>query len=183
MIITKKDKDLLDRCIRTVPDFPKKGILFYDITTLLLNPKSFKKAIDVMYNAARKLKFDKIAAVESRGFVFGSTLAYKFKKGFILVRKEGKLPSETISYSYGLEYGTSTVEIHKDAIKPGDKILVVDDLLATGGTAKAIQSIVESLGGKTIGYLFLIELEGLKGREKLAEQAHPISIISILKYS
>ena len=157
----------LARLIRDVPDFPKKGILFKDITTLLRDPEAFREAIDAL--AARYVdeRIDEVVAVESRGFVFGAPLAYKLGAGFVPVRKPGKLPAQTTSVEYSLEYGTSTLEIHLDAIQPGQRILLVDDLLATGGSAKAAAELVERLGGVIVGLAFLIELEFLQGAAKL----------------
>lgn len=157
----------LARLIRDVPDFPKKGILFKDITTLLRDPEAFREAIDAL--AARYVdeRIDEVVAVESRGFVFGAPLAYKLGAGFVPVRKPGKLPAQTTSVEYSLEYGTSRLEMHLDAIQPGQRILLVDDLLATGGSAKAAAELVERLGGVIVGLAFLIELEFLQGAAKL----------------
>lgn len=155
--------------IRTIPDFPKKGILFYDITTLLKDASAFSFAIDEFYQYFKDKKIDKIIAVESRGFIFAAPLAYKLKAGFIPIRKLGKLPAETVSFSYELEYGTSEVEIHKDAINKGDKVLILDDLLATGGTMFAAKNLIEKLGGEIVGFAFLIELKELQGREKIKD--------------
>jgi len=157
----------LARLIRDVPDFPKKGILFKDITTLLRDPEAFREAIDAL--AARYVdeRIDEVVAVESRGFVFGAPLAYKLGAGFVPVRKPGKLPAQTTSVEYSLEYGTGRLEMHLDAIQPGQRILLVDDLLATGGSAKAAAELVERLGGVIVGLAFLIELEFLQGATKL----------------
>ena len=157
----------LARLIRDVPDFPKKGILFKDITTLLRDPEAFREAIDAL--AARYVdeRIDEVVAVESRGFVFGAPLAYKLGAGFVPVRKPGKLPAQVTSVEYSLEYGTSRLEMHLDAIQPGQRILLVDDLLATGGSAKAAAELVERLGGVIVGLAFLIELECLQGARKL----------------
>jgi len=168
----------LKKYIRNIPDFPKKGILFRDITTLLNNKIAFKKAIDVLAGEFKDKKIDCIVAIESRGFIFGGALSYKLGTAFVPVRKKGKLPYKTISATYDLEYGTDTLEIHEDAFKPGANILILDDLLATGGTAKAVASLVEELKGKIIGICFLIELAALKGREKL--KGYPVT--SIIKY-
>ncbi|HIP97504.1 MAG TPA: adenine phosphoribosyltransferase [Anaerolineae bacterium] len=153
--------------IRDVPDFPKKGILFKDITTLIKDPEAFQTAIDMMFDYCKDMPVDVVAAIESRGYIFGGVLAYKLGAGFVPVRKEGKLPAETIRVEYSLEYGTAVLEMHKDAIEPGQKVLVVDDLLATGGTAKATIDLVEELGGEVVAVLFLIDLTFLKGVEKL----------------
>ena len=154
--------------IRNIPDFPIAGIQFKDITTLLKDGPAFKQAVDQMYENFKDLQVDKIAAIESRGFIFGSALAYKLGIGQVPIRKPGKLPAETISEEYALEYGTDKMEMHVDAISEGEKVLLVDDLLATGGTAAASCNLVEKLGGKVVGLAFLIELGFLKGRDKLS---------------
>ncbi len=153
--------------IRDVPDFPKKGILFKDITTLLKDREAFRMSIEMMGDLYRDVPVDKIIAVESRGFIFGSALAYNMGTGFIPVRKPGKLPAATERVTYELEYGTDSLEIHKDAIQPGERVLIVDDLLATGGTAAGVAKLVEKLQGKVAGVAFLIELSFLNGRDKL----------------
>jgi adenine phosphoribosyltransferase len=153
--------------IRDVPDFPQKGILFKDITTLLKNPAAFRAAVDLLAGKYREKQIDKVVAVESRGFIFGSILAYELKCGLVLARKAGKLPHQTIREEYALEYGTAVLEIHVDGIGNGERVVVVDDLLATGGTALAAVRLVETLGGKVEGIEFLIELGFLRGREKL----------------
>jgi adenine phosphoribosyltransferase len=157
----------LAKCIRTIPDFPKPGILFRDVTTLLLDPVALKKSVDMLCAEFKGTKIDKIAAVESRGFTFGAAMAYKLGCGLVLVRKKGKLPHKTVGVSYDLEYGTDTLEVHEDAIKPGERVLIVDDLLATGGTVCAVTKLVKKLGGKIAGIAFLVELVDLKGKEKL----------------
>ncbi len=157
----------LAKCIREVPDFPIKGIRFKDITTLIKDPAAFKCAIDALTTPYQDKKIDLVAAIESRGFIFGAPIAYQLGAGLVVIRKEGKLPAATIRTEYSLEYGTNVVEIHQDAIKPGQRVLVVDDLLATGGSASATVELVEKLGGKVAGIAFLIELTDLKGREKL----------------
>ncbi len=164
--------------IREVPDFPKEGILFYDITTLLKNPVALKESIDQLTAHYRNLQIDAIAGIESRGFIFGMPLAYQLGVGFLPVRKPGKLPAKTIAESYALEYGTNTLELHVDAVTEGQRILVVDDLLATGGTAQASCKLVERLGGKVVGVTFAIELTFLKGREKLAGY----EVFSLMQY-
>jgi len=169
-------EELLEK-IRNIPDFPKKGILFRDITPLLQDAISFRKAIDLLAEQCPK-EIDLIVSVEARGFILGAALAYKLGVGFIPVRKPGKLPYETEKVKYELEYGEDIVEIHKDAIKKGDKVLVFDDLLATGGTARAICDLVEKLGGEIKKVLFLIELASLKGREKLKEY----NVFSLIRY-
>jgi len=154
--------------IRDVPDFPMEGILFKDITTLLQKPDALKEAVDRLSNFAREQKSDVIVGVESRGFIFGMPIAYNLGLGFVPVRKPGKLPSEKISESYTLEYGTNTLEIHTDSVEPGQRILVVDDLLATGGTALATCKLIERLGGVVAGVAIAIELDFLHGRDKLS---------------
>lgn len=164
--------------IRDIPDFPKKGIIFKDITTLLKDPAALKAALDKMHQAVKDIKVDKIVALESRGFLFGMHLAYVLGVGFVPIRKPGKLPAETITEEYELEYGTDKIQIHKDGITKGEKILIVDDLLATGGTAKGALNLVKKLGGEVAGLLFLIELSFLNGRAKLQDE----KVISIINY-
>jgi len=153
--------------IRDIPDFPAKGIIFRDVTPLLKNSAAFQKAIDEMTKAMQGMNFDLIVSPEARGFIFGATLAYKLGKGFVPVRKPGKLPYETVSVEYDLEYGTAQLHMHSDAIQKGQRVVIVDDVLATGGTAAAIANLVESVGGEVIGMCFLIELTYLNPREKL----------------
>ncbi|SKB71255.1 adenine phosphoribosyltransferase [Lachnospiraceae bacterium] len=153
--------------IRTIPDYPQPGIMFRDITTVVEDPDGLKLAIDEMQRQLEGIDFDVVVGAESRGFVFGMPIAYNLHKGFVMVRKKGKLPCETIEQSYDLEYGQATVEMHKDSIKPGQKVVIVDDLIATGGTIEAIVKMVESLGGEVVHISFLLELAGLNGREKL----------------
>ena len=164
--------------IRGVPDFPIEGILFYDITTLLKNPAALRESVDRMVDRYRNVGIDKIVGIESRGFIFGMPLAYQLGVGFVPVRKPGKLPAETIAESYALEYGTNTLEIHTDAIEEDQTVLIVDDLLATGGTAQATCKLVEKLGGQVAGLAFAIELNFLKGREKL----EGYDIFSLIQY-
>lgn len=164
--------------IRSIQDYPKEGILFRDITTLLKDKDAFKLAIDKMAEQVKDKKIDLIVGAESRGFLIGSALAYKMNCGFIPVRKKGKLPYKTISEEYALEYGTDTLYMHGDAIKKGDNVLVVDDLIATGGTALAMIKMVEKLGGNVVGSSFLIELEELNGRKEI--EKYPINIL--IKY-
>ena len=159
--------DKLKNLIRNVPDFPKKGIGFKDITTLVKDGKAFQNAIDYIANNYNPEKIDLIVGIEARGFIFASALAYKWGKGVILVRKPGKLPAETVQEEYALEYGTDKIEIHKDAIAPDQRILIVDDLLATGGTIAATCRLIEKLDGKIVGIAFLIELGFLKGIDKI----------------
>lgn len=157
----------LARLVRSIPDFPIKGILFRDITTLIRDGEALQETIDTMVEHYIDTDIEVIAAIEARGWIFGSPLAYELGAGFVPIRKPSKLPAETIKVSYSLEYGTNTLEMHKDAITPGTKVLIVDDLLATGGSAKAACELVEKLGGKVVGLAFLIELVDLKGRDKL----------------
>lgn len=164
--------------IRNIPDFPIEGVLFRDITTLLNDVDTFIESIELMTDIVRKKKADKIIGIEARGFIFSAPIAYKLKIPLNLIRKPGKLPAETLSESYKLEYGENTVEIHKDAVKKGDKIVICDDLLATGGTARASAKLIEKLGGKVVSILFLIELTDLKGRDKL--KGYPVD--TIIKY-
>ena len=167
----------LKKYIRDIPGFPKKGIIFKDITTLLKNGKKFKEAVDLIAEKFKGKKIDAVLSVEARGFIFGAAVAYKLGTGLIPVRKKGKLPSKTYSVTYDLEYGTDTLEIHCDAFKKGSRILIVDDLLATGGTVKAVTKMVEDMGGNVAGIAFLIELTPLKGREKLKGY----NILSLIK--
>ncbi len=157
----------LSKMIRDVPDFPVEGILFKDITTLIKDPTAFAEAIDRMMVPFADREIDIVVAIESRGFIFGAPIAYRLGAGFAPVRKEGKLPAATIRAEYSLEYGSNVLEIHKDAILPGQRVLVVDDLLATGGTAKATVDLVEDLGGRVVGVVFLIDLAFLHGVDKL----------------
>ena len=160
-------KDLKDY-VRSIPDFPEPGIIFRDITSILQSKEGLKLAIDKMQELLKDVDFDLIVGPESRGFIFGVPIAYNMNKAFVPVRKKGKLPCETVSIDYELEYGKASIEVHKDAIKPGQKVVIVDDLIATGGTIEAITKLVEMLGGKVVKIIFLIELKGLKGRERLA---------------
>ncbi len=168
----------LKELIRTIPDFPEKGILFRDITTLLKEPEGLQEALHQMQDAIKDMEYDVIVGPESRGFIFGVPLAYAEKKGFVPVRKPGKLPAAVYSQEYDLEYGKSCLEIHQDALKKGQKVLIVDDLLATGGTGRAIAQMVTRAGAEVVGFLFLIELEALGGRETLKD--YPVQ--SIIRY-
>jgi adenine phosphoribosyltransferase len=170
--------DHLRKLIREVPDFPKAGINFYDITTLLKDANGLKQTIDALTDAYRDEQIDTVIGVESRGFIFAAPLAYQLGAGFVPVRKPKKLPAECVSVSYELEYGHDTLEMHKDAVGEGHKVLIVDDLLATGGTAKAVVDLVEEMNGKIIGLLFLVELDFLKGREKF----NGYDVRSLIKY-
>ncbi len=158
----------LEEYVRSIPDFPEPGIIFRDVTSVLQDKDGLKLAIDQMQEMLKGIEFDIIAGPESRGFIFGVPIAYNLNKAFIPVRKKGKLPCETVSMDYDLEYGKATIEIHKDAIKPGQKVVIVDDLIATGGTIEAITKLIEMLGGEVVKIIFLMELKGLKGRDKLA---------------
>lgn len=169
----------LEDYVRTIPNFPKEGIMFRDMTTVVKDPEGLQLAIQTMQKSLENLDFDIIAGAESRGFIFGMPLAYNLKKGFVMIRKKGKLPAETIEESYDLEYGTATIEMHKDAIKPGQKVVIVDDLIATGGTAKAMVDLIEKAGGKVVQLNFLMELEGLEGRKALKGY----NVVSAIKYS
>ena len=164
--------------IRSVPNFPIEGIIFYDITTMLKNPVALKESIDRLTSHYQNAGVDMVVGIESRGFIFGIPLAYNLGAGFVPVRKPSKLPAEIIAESYALEYGTNSLEIHVDAIEKGQKVLIVDDLLATGGTAKATCNLVEKLGGQVVGLAFAIELNFLKGRERL----QGFDVFSLLQY-
>ena len=158
----------IEEYVRSIPDFPEPGIIFRDVTSILQDADGLQLAIDLMQKKLEGLDFDVIAGAESRGFIFGTPIAYNMHKPFVRVRKKGKLPCETISREYDLEYGTATIEMHKDAIKPGQKVVVIDDLIATGGTIEAAIKLIEELGGEVVKVVFLMELAGLNGREKLA---------------
>ena len=160
-------KDKLKRLIRDIPDFPKKGIIFKDITPLLKDGSAFRQAVDVLADRHKGKRIDLVASVEARGFILGAAIAYKLGTGVVPIRKKGKLPYKTVSVTYDLEYGTDTLEMHEDAISRGEKVLIVDDLLATGGTASAVCELVKKSGGEVVEIAFLIELEFLKGRNKL----------------
>lgn len=155
----------LEDYVTDIPDFPEKGIIFRDITSVTQHPDGLRLAIDTMQESLKGLDFDVVVGAESRGFIFGAPIAYNLNKSFVPIRKKGKLPREVISEDYELEYGTATLEIHKDAILPGQKVILVDDLMATGGTAKAMIRLIERLGGEVVKLIFLIELAGLNGRE------------------
>ncbi len=170
--------DDLKTLIREVPNFPKPGINFYDITTLLKHPEGFRRTIDALAEQFRDTKVDTVIGIEARGFIFAPALAYHLGAGFVPVRKPRKLPAECASISYDLEYGQDTLEIHRDAIGEGHRVLIADDLLATGGTARAVVDLVEGLGGRVAGLTFVVELEFLPGRQKLAGY----DVRSLLKY-
>ncbi|MBE5926447.1 MAG: adenine phosphoribosyltransferase [Lachnospiraceae bacterium] len=168
----------IEEYVRSIPDFPEEGIIFRDVTSVLQDADGLHLSIDLMQEKISDIDFDVVVGPESRGFIFGVPIAYNLHKPFVPVRKKGKLPCETIEREYELEYGTATIEIHKDSIKPGQKIVIVDDLIATGGTIEAITKLVEELGGEVAGIVFLMELEGLKGREKL----EGYRVESVIKY-
>lgn len=170
--------DELKKLIREIPDYPKPGILFYDITTLLKDPKGLKETVDRMVEHFSGMKIDTVCGIEARGFIFAPVLAYHLGAGFVPVRKPNKLPGEREAVSYQLEYGTDTLEMHKDAVGPGSRVLIVDDLLATGGTASATASLVEKLGGEVTGLGFVVELEFLNGRHRL----DAFDVFSLLQY-
>jgi len=170
--------DDLKKYIRNIPDFPKKGILFRDITTLLSNKDRFGQVVDTLYERYKDKNIDAVVAVDSRGFIFGGALAYKLGAGMTLVRKKGKLPHKTLSATYSLEYGEDTLEIHEDAFKPGARVLLIDDLLATGGTMAAVVDLVKKLKGEIVDVTFIIELSDLNGRAKLKDTP----VYSMVKY-
>ena len=174
MIDTEKLREL----IRDVPDYPKKGVVFKDITTLIKKGDAFDEVINIFFEKCKDKKVDLVAAVESRGFIFGGVLANRLKVGFIPIRKFGKLPARTVEQKYDLEYGTDTLEIHKDAVSPGQRVLIVDDLLATGGTIQATCRLIEKLGGEVAGILVMIELGFLNGRDKLKDY----DLFTLIKY-
>lgn len=159
----------LEEYVRSIPDFPEEGIIFRDVTSVLGDADGLQLAINTMQEKVEDLDFDIVVGPESRGFIFGTPIAYNLKKPFVLIRKKGKLPCETVSIDYDLEYGKATIEMHKDSIKPGQKVLIVDDLIATGGTTEAMIKLIESLGGVVVGVVVMIELAGLKGRERLKD--------------
>lgn len=158
----------LEEYVRSIPDFPEPGIIFRDVTSVLQDAEGLHLAIDTMQDLVKDLDYDVVVGPESRGFIFGTPIAYNNRKPFVLIRKKGKLPCETVEKSYDLEYGQATIEMHKDSIQKGQKVLIVDDLIATGGTTEAMIQLIESLGGVVVGVVVLMELAGLKGRERLA---------------
>ena len=159
----------IEEYVRSIPDFPEPGIIFRDVTSVLQDADGLQLAVDSMQDCLEGVEFDVITGLESRGFIFGMPIAYNLHKPFVLVRKKGKLPCETVEKEYDLEYGKATIEMHKDAIKPGQKVVLIDDLIATGGTMEAAAKLVEELGGEVVKIIFLMELAGLKGRERLKE--------------
>jgi adenine phosphoribosyltransferase len=170
--------DELKRLIREVPDFPKPGINFYDITTLLKHPEGFRRTIEALTAEFEGIEADTVIGIESRGFIFAPVLAHRLGAGFVPVRKPGKLPAEKVSISYALEYGQDTLEMHRDAVGEGHRVIIADDLLATGGTARAVVDMVENMGGRVVGLGFVVELEFLPGRQKL--EGHDVR--SLIKY-
>lgn len=158
----------LEDYVRSIPDFPEPGIIFRDVTTILQDPDGLHLAVDLILDMLKDVDFDVVVGPESRGFIFGVPVAYEMRKGFVPVRKEGKLPFETLSMEYDLEYGSAVLEMHKDSIKPGQKVVIIDDLIATGGTIEAIIKLIEQLGGEVVKICFVMELAGLNGKEKLA---------------
>ena len=169
----------LEEYVRSIPNFPEEGIIFRDVTSVSQDKDSLRMSIDQMQENLKGIDFDVIVGPESRGFIFGVPIAYNLNKAFIPVRKKGKLPCETVEMEYALEYGTATIEMHKDSIQPGQKVVIIDDLIATGGTIEAITKLIEQLGGEVVKIVFLMELEGLKGREKL--KGYDVS--SVIKYA
>ena len=170
----------LKKYIRSIPDYPKKGILFRDITTLIKDENAFKESINLLAKLSNEIKFNKLAGIESRGFVFASALSYTLSTSFILLRKKGKLPYKKISQEFELEYGKATIEIHKDSVNKNDSVLIVDDLIATGGTAEAAAKLIEKSGGKVAGFLFAINLFDLGGVKKLEDKGY--SVFSLMEF-
>ena len=168
----------LEEYVRSIPDFPEPGIIFRDITTILQDPDGLHLAVDGLLKTLEGVDYDVVVGPESRGFIFGVPVAYAARKGFVPVRKKGKLPCETVSREYDLEYGSAEIEMHRDSIKPGQKVVLVDDLIATGGTIQAAAELVESLGGEVVKIIFLMELAGLKGRERLQKY----DVASVIRY-
>ncbi|MCQ2739613.1 MAG: adenine phosphoribosyltransferase [bacterium] len=180
MAITLNDYEYVREHVRQVPDFPKKGILFLDITTATKDAEAFRKSMDFLYEEFKNANLNYILGIESRGFIFGAALAAKLGIGFVPIRKPNKLPAETIKESYDLEYGSDTIEMHKDAVKSGDRVVIIDDLLATGGTAVAACNLVRKTGAEIVSTAFIIELDPLKGREKI--EANGVKVVSMLHY-
>lgn len=180
MTMTMNELDYVRSTVRQVPDFPKPGILFLDITTATKDAKAMNLMIDFLYKKFKDEKIDYVAGIESRGFIFGAPLACRLNAGFVPIRKPNKLPADTIKESYSLEYGTDTIEMHADAVKAGDRVLVIDDLLATGGTAVAACNLVKKVGAEVVASAFIIELDPLKGREKI--EANGVKVVSMLNY-
>ncbi|WP_417676546.1 adenine phosphoribosyltransferase [Roseibium sp.] len=170
----KTAREELIESIRTIPDYPKEGILFRDITTLLGNAKAFRRAVDALVQPWAGSKVDQIAGIEARGFILGGAVAHQLSAGFVPIRKKGKLPHETVSVAYSLEYGLDEMEMHKDAIKPGDKVILVDDLIATGGTAEAACKLLQSMGAEIVAACFIIDLPDIGGRQKIEALGVPV---------
>ena len=168
----------IEEYVRSIPDFPEPGIIFRDVTSILQDPDGLKLSIDLIQEKLEGVEFDVIAGTESRGFIFGVPVAYNLHKAFVPVRKKGKLPCETVSMEYELEYGTAAIEMHKDSIKPGQRVVLIDDLIATGGTIEAAIKLIEQLGGVVVKVVFLMELAGLKGRDKLKDY----DVESVIRY-
>ena len=168
----------LEEYVRSIPDFPQEGIIFRDVTSVLEDADGMHLAIDTMQDLVKDLEFDVVVGAESRGFIFGAPIAYNLHKPFALIRKKGKLPCETIEQTFDLEYGTATIEMHRDSIKPGQKVVLVDDLIATGGTVEAAIKLIEQLGGEVVKVIFMMELAGLNGRAKLANY----DVASVITY-
>lgn len=173
-------EETLKSKIRTIPDFPKKGIMFRDITTLLLDPEGFRMTIDALVRRYSKMNIDIIAGIEARGFLLGGAIAYELRKGLVPIRKKGKLPFETVSHEYELEYGFDCIEVHVDAIRKGDRVLVIDDLLATGGTSLACAKLVEKIGGHVVELAFIVDLPEVGGRGKIADAGY--DMFSLVHY-
>lgn len=174
------DLEYVREHVREVPDFPKKGILFLDVTTIVKDPKAFNLCIDFLYEKFKDEKIDYVAGIESRGFIFGAPLACRLNAGFVTIRKPNKLPADTIKEVYALEYGTDTIEMHSDAVKAGDRVVVIDDLLATGGTAAAACNLIRKAGAEVAAAAFVIELTPLKGKEKI--ESKDVKVVSMLEY-
>lgn len=170
----------IEEYVRSIPDFPEEGIIFRDVTSVLQDADGLRLSIDLMQKELEGVEFDVIVGPESRGFIFGVPIAYNLHKAFVPVRKKGKLPCETVQMEYDLEYGSAVIEMHKDSIKPGQKVVIIDDLMATGGTIEAIVKLIETLGGEVVKVVFLMELAGLKGREKLTDKK--IEVSSVICY-
>jgi len=180
MTMTLSENEYVRKNVRIVPDFPKKGIMFLDITTAIKDAKSMEIMIDFLYEKFKNENINYVAGIESRGFIFGAALAYKLGIGFVPIRKPNKLPAKTIKESYSLEYGTDTIEMHEDAVKSGDRVVIIDDLLATGGTAVAACNLVRRVGAEVVAAAFIIELDPLKGREKIEKAG--VKVVSMLNY-
>lgn len=170
----------IEEYVRSIPDFPEEGIIFRDVTSVLQDADGLRLSIDLMQKELEGVEFDVIVGPESRGFIFGVPIAYNLHKAFVPVRKKGKLPCETVQMEYDLEYGSAVIEMHKDSIKPGQKVVIIDDLMATGGTIEAIVKLIETLGGEVVKVVFLMELAGLNGREKLTDKK--IEVSSVICY-